>query len=185
MDQTELVKLLNAITGKVKVTELSRILTGQNFNLPDLIAITLHPDADIAFRAAWLLENVFLQRPEKYLPDLEYLLSQMLRVKAAGGKRHYAKIVMHITEPNAAQLIRDKVNDVDFEPIIEQLFDWMIDPQIKIAVKVCAAQALFNLRHRYNWLAEELADQLQFLMRDGTAAIQSKGKKLLRELAGK
>lgn len=182
MDQAELVKQITANIGKVKVLHLTKILNEQKFDLRDLIAITFHPDKDVAFRATWLLENVFLQKPEAYLPQLDYLLAGINKVKYPGPQRHYAKIVMHITDPGAPQLIKDKVATLDFEPVVEKLFDWMIDPKVKIAVKVFAAEALFNLRHRYNWIADELKDQLQFLMRNGSAAIQSRGKKLLKEL---
>ena len=68
------------------------------------------------------------------------------------------------------------------EPIVEQCFDWMIDPKVLIAVKVFSAEALFNLRHRYPWISGELTEQLQFLMRDGSAAIQARGRKLLEKL---
>jgi hypothetical protein len=182
MDQAELVKQIAANIGKVKVLHLTKILNEQQFDLRDLIAITFHHDKDVAFRATWLLENVFLQKPEAYLPQLDYLLSEIKKVKHPGPQRHYAKIVMHITDPKAPLIIKHKVQTIDLEPVIEQLFDWMIDPKVKIAVKAFAAEALFNLRHRYDWIAEELANQLQFLMRDGTAAIQSRGKKLLKEL---
>ncbi|NNU33072.1 hypothetical protein HK413_00645 [Mucilaginibacter sp. S1162] len=67
MDQAELVKQIAANIGKVKVLHLTKILNEQKFNLRDLVAITFHPDKDIAFRAAWLLENVFLQKPEEAL----------------------------------------------------------------------------------------------------------------------
>jgi hypothetical protein len=182
MDQAELVKQITANIGKVKVLHLTKILNGQKFDLRNLIAITFHPDKDVAFRATWLLENVFLQKPEAYLPQLDYLLSGIDNVKHPGPQRHYAKIVMHITDVDAPQIIKDKVATIDFEPVVEQLFDWMIDPKVKIAVKTFAAEALFNLRHRYDWIADELANQLQFMMRDGSAAIQVRGKKLLKEL---
>jgi hypothetical protein len=182
MDKTELVKQINATIGKIKVLELGRILNEQQFNLRDLIAVTFYHDKDIAFRATWLLENVFLQNPETYLPELEYLLSGITYVKHPGPQRHYAKIVMHVTEDSAPQIIKDKVKEIDLEPVVEQLFDWIINPKVKIAVKAFAAEALFNLRHRYPWVKEELANQLQFLMRDGSAAIQVKGKKLLKDL---
>jgi uncharacterized membrane protein required for colicin V production len=58
----------------------------------------------------------------------------------------------------------------------------MIDPKVLIAVKVFASEALFNMRRRYLWITEELTNQIRFLMRDGTAAIQSSGKKLLKTL---
>jgi hypothetical protein len=182
MDKAELIKQITATIGKVKVLELSKILTGRNFNLRDLIDVTLHPEPDIAFRATWILENVFLQDPEIYLPELEYLLSKITVVKAPGSKRHYAKIMMHITEQGAPKIIKDKVQTIDFKPVVEQLFDWMIDPKIKIAVKASDAEALFNLRYRYGWITEELVNQLHFLMRNGSAAIQARGKKLLKEL---
>ena len=182
MDQAELVKQITANIGKVKVLHLTKILNAQQFNLRDLIAITFHQDKDVAFRATWLLENVFLQKPEAYLPQLDYLLSGIDKVKHPGPQRHYAKIVMHITDADAPQIIKDKVATIDFEPVVEKLFDWMIDPKVKIAVKAFAAEALFNLRHRYEWIAEELVNQLQFLMRNGSAAIQVRGKKLLNNL---
>jgi len=183
MNQAELIKQITATIGKLKVLELGKILHAKNFNLRDLIDTTLYPDDAIAFRAAWLLENAFLEYPEVYLPDLDYLLSKTNAVKSAGAKRHYAKIVMHLTDKNAPAVIKSEVDRLDFELTIAQLFDWMIDPEIKIAVKAFAAEALFNLRHRYDWITDELANQLQFLMRDGTAAIQSRGKRLLKELS--
>jgi hypothetical protein len=182
MDQTQLTKQIEATIGKIKVLALGKILNEGDFDLRDLIAITLHPEPEMAFRAAWLLENIFLQNAETYLPHLEYLLSHMAMLKAAGSKRHYAKIVMHITDATAPRFIQDKVATIDFEPVIEQLFDWLIDPKIKIAVKAFAAEALFNLRHRYDWITDELINQLHFLMRNGSAAIESKGKKLLKAL---
>lgn len=182
MNQAELVKQITATIGKLKVLELGKILHAKKFNLRDLVDVTLYPDDAIAFRAAWLLENVFLQYPDVYLPDLKYLLSKINAVKSAGAKRHYAKIVMHLTDKNAPAVIKAEVDHFDFEPTIEQLFDWMIDPKIKIAVKAFAAEALVNLRNRYDWITEELIEQLQFFMRNGSPAIQSRGKRLLKEL---
>jgi hypothetical protein len=86
---------------------------------------------------------------------------------------------MHMTDPGMLPAIRTKLETLDLEPAVEQCFDWMIDPKVKIAVKVFASEALFNLRHRYPWIAEELENQIKFLMRNGSAAIQSRGKKLL------
>jgi hypothetical protein len=182
MDQTELIKQITNNIGKVKVLGLSKILHENRFDLRDLIAITFHHNKDVAFRATWLLENVFLDNPETYLPELDFLLSGITKVKHPGPQRHYAKIVMHITEPSAPKIIKDKVRQLDMEPVVEQLFEWMITPKVKIAVKAFAAEALFNMKDRYPWVKDELAQQLQFLMRDGTAAIQSKGKKLLQQL---
>ena len=178
----DLIKEISATLVKAKVVKLTNILEKQQFALRDLIDITFYPDKNIAFRAAWILENLFLKKPLCYLNDMEYLLGRITEVKNESCKRHYAKIVIHITAHKAPLPIQQKLSGIDLEPVIEQLFDWLIDPKVLIAVKVFAAQALFHVRDRYPWITEELKNQIQFLMRDGTAAIQSRGRKLLAKL---
>lgn len=182
LTQAELIKELSATIGKTKVDKLSKLLKQQGFALRDLIDLTFYADKTIAFRAAWLLENVFLAYPVSYLPEVDHLLTRFKDVKYESCQRHYAKIIMHLTSPKVHPLIKAKLAETDMEPVIEQCFDWLIDPKILIAVKRFAAEALFNLRGRYNWISVELAAQVEFLMRDGSAAIQTYGKKLLATL---
>lgn len=175
----ELLKQLSATMGKTKVTALSRILKEQQFALRDLVDITFFADRNIAFRACWILENMFLHDPVSYAADLRYLLSRIPEVKHESCQRHYTKILMHITNKRSPQIIHDILQKTDLEPAMEQCFEWLIDPKVKIAVKVFASEALFNLRVRYPWITEELSNQIKFLMRNGSAAIQSRGRKLL------
>jgi hypothetical protein len=182
LTSAQLIQQITSTIGKAKVIELSKILKEQQFALRDLIDITFNENKDIAFRAAWLLENIYLQEPDLYLNDLRYLLKRFPEVNYPSCQRHYAKIMMHITSSKAPAGIQMQLPETDLNPIIERLFDWMIDPQIKIAVKVFASEALFNMRNNYAWIAEELANQIHFLMRDGTAAIQSRGRKILKQL---
>lgn len=178
----ELVDSIKSRIGKLKVIKLSEILQKERFSVRNLIDITFNEDRDIAFRAAWLLENLFLQKPGEYVDELKYLISRIKDIKHASCKRHYAKILMHITAPKAAKAVREELGSIDLEPVVEQFFDWLIDPKILVAVKVFAAEALFNIRARYPWIADELKDQVKFLMRDGSPAIQSRGRKLLAQL---
>ncbi|PWK77090.1 hypothetical protein LX99_02900 [Mucilaginibacter oryzae] len=89
---------------------------------------------------------------------------------------------MHATNAGQSSSIKQKLNSLKLEPVVEQLFEWMINPDVKIAVKVFAGWALLNLRHLYPWIADELPAQLQFLMRNGTAAIQTAGRKMMKKL---
>ena len=182
MSLDELFTQISNTIGKTKVFELSRIIKEQNFSLRDLTDLTFHQNKDIAFRSTWILENVFLNDPDTYGADLEYIMSRIKDVNHASCQRHYAKIVMHITASNVSPVIRNKLAVIDLEPVVEQCFDWMIDPKVKIAVKVFASEAIFNLKERYPWIKEELVGQLKFLMRNGSPGIQSRGKKLLAKL---
>jgi len=182
MTQAELIKKITGIIGKPKVLELSRILKEEHFALRDLIDITFLQDKAVAFRAVWILENVFLSDPEIYLDDLHYMISRFGEVKHAGCQRHYAKIIMHITDAKTPESLQLKLREINFEPVVEQLFDWMINPRAKVAVKIFAAYALYNLKDLFPWVKEELTAQMEFLMRNGSAAIQAGGKKILKDL---
>jgi len=182
MTQTELIEHLTATFGKTKVNKLKAILTEQRFALLDLIDLTFYPDKTIAFRSAWLLENLILSNPLACLTEIDYLLNQFTKVSYPSCQRHYAKIIMHLTSPKNHPLIKESLQHKNLEFVVERCFDWMIDPRVLIAVKVFAAEALFNLRNRYPWINEELANELHFLMNNGSAAIQSRGKKLLSAL---
>jgi len=70
MDREKLIERIKETFGKLKVLELSRVLRKEQFDLLDLIGITHHKEEAIAFRAAWILENLYLQRPEAYVSHL-------------------------------------------------------------------------------------------------------------------
>ena len=181
----EIVKQLATSMGKTTVVDLSKKLKDQKFPYRDVIDLTFHPDKQIAFRAAWLMDTLYFDDPLYYLDDIDYLLHQIPNIKYPASKRHYSRIILNLTSPKAPKPIQDKLAGLDLEPVVEHFFDWMIDPKVKVAVKVFVTEVIFNLRDRYPWVNEELSNQIQFLMRDGTAAIQSTGKKLMKELKKK
>ncbi|HVW12723.1 MAG TPA: hypothetical protein VHB54_02805 [Mucilaginibacter sp.] len=97
LTKEELVSEISKTIVKTKVEKLSAILNKQRFALRDLVDITFHEDKNIAFRSAWILENLFLKKPDAYSHDLEYLVSRVKDVTYSSCRRHYAKIMMHIT----------------------------------------------------------------------------------------
>ena len=179
LSKSEFLDQIAGTIGKTKVIELSRILHAQNFALHDLVDLTFYEDKNIAFRAAWVLENLFLKNPELYLTEIDYLLLHIKEVKHESCQRHYAKILMHLTSAKANRAIRLKMETTNLESVVEQCFDWLIDPKIKIAVKNFAASTLFNLKERYPWINEELKSQMLFLMRNGSPGIQARGRKIV------
>ena len=185
LSSDEIIKQLTTSMGKTTVVELSKKLKKQNFAFRDVIDLTFHPDKQVAFRAAWLMDTMYFDDPLFYLNDIDYLLQQIPNITYPASKRHYPRITLNLTSPKAPTAIKDKLASIDMEPVVEHFFDWMIDPKVKVAVKVFVTEVLFNLRERYPWVNEELASQIQYLMRDGSAAIQSTGKRLLKGLTNK
>ncbi len=168
--------------GKTTIAELSKKLKSENFPYQDIIDLTFHSDKQIAFRAAWLMDTMYFDDPLFYLNDTDYLLKQIPDIKYPASKRHYSRIVLNLTSAKAPKVIKDKLASTDLRPVVECFFDWMIDLKVKVAVKVFAAETLFNLRQRYPWINDELESQIHYLMRNGSAAIQSAGKRILKEL---
>jgi cytosine/uracil/thiamine/allantoin permease len=180
LTQQQLTEQLSHTLGKTKVLKLSRILEEQHFALHDLIDITFHQDKVIGFRAVWILENMFLKHPEKYINDLEYFVSRFKGVSNPSCMRHYTKLIMHMTDTTSPASVKLKLQSIDLEPVVEQLFDWMIDPKVKVAVKAFAGRALFNLKDRYDWIAEELEGQLKIFMYDRSAGMRSAARSTLK-----
>jgi cytosine/uracil/thiamine/allantoin permease len=171
---------LSHALGKIKVLKLTRILEEQHFALRDLIDITFHQDKVIGFRAVWILENMFLKDPEHYIKDLEYFASRFKEVSNPSCMRHYTKLIMHMTDTTSPASVKLKLETIDLDPVVEQLFDWMIDPKIKVAVKAFAGKALFNLKDRYDWIAEELEGQLKIFLCDKSAGMRSAARTTLK-----
>ncbi|GAA4909357.1 hypothetical protein [Mucilaginibacter defluvii] len=182
LTQNELIKQISATMGKARVLSLTVLMREHQFPLRALIDITFHPDKNIAFRASWLLENVIIVNAEEHVSDLPYLMQRFPEVSYPSSQRHYANTIIRLTNHRSPEKIKATLAAIDLEAVVEKLFDWLIDPKVLVAVKASAAEALLNLSSRYDWIADELANQMEFLMRDGTAAIQARGKKILHQL---
>ena len=182
LNKAKLLELLNAPMSKSQILGVSAVLNIRGFQIRDLIDLTFNENKKIAFRAAWLLENIFLMHPQYYINDIGYLIESFNLITHGSCKRHYAKIAMHITSPKAKPFIKYVLSQTDIEPLLGKCFEWMMDPNVLVAVKSFAAEALFNLRHRYTWISEELPAILRILIQEGSAAIRNKGEKLLAYL---
>ncbi|MBE9583423.1 hypothetical protein IM792_03100 [Mucilaginibacter sp. JRF] len=182
LTQSELIKHISGTIGKARVLSLTQLMREHKFPLPELIDVTFHSDKNIAFRASWLLENLLIADTEHYCDDLPYLLQRFPEVNYPSSQRHFANIMIRLTGSKALASIKAMLAEQNLEPIVEKLFDWLIDPQILVAVKASSAEALLNMSNRYDWIADELANQMEFLMRDGTTAIQARGKMILNKL---
>jgi len=133
----------------------------------------------VAFRAAWLLEYIAYRYPDRFSTVLPVFLQAMHEQRNVSCQRHFTKILMRVTSRSAPDVYRDHYRQADRERLVETIFGWLIDPETPVAVQVNCMDILFNMRNEFDWLGEELRNQIRFLMRDGSAAMQSRGRKLL------
>lgn len=164
------------------VEDLAADLLREGFELSDLLSLTHYHEKQTAFRSAWLLDTVVTYSVPQYVQQIDLFIIYVRQAKHQSCYRHYARIFMYFTSAIADESVKQKIVETDMEPVVEQCFDWLIKPDVKVAVKACAVQTLFNMRYRYNWIAEELQNQLQYLMKNGSPAIQATGRRLLHAL---
>lgn len=164
------------------VNRLTALIEGNNLNIDDLLEISFNKKKEIAFRAAWMLEYLMVQRPSSFCKYVPKLLALLPELKNPSAMRHYTKIIAMMTDRKADQLYKDLVKEIDFEPVIELLFTWLIDPQILVATKVHCMQSLANLSSVYDWIKDDLQDTVDHLVDVESIAFFARAKMVKRQL---
>jgi len=182
MTQSQLIQHMSAAGGNITVAKLGRQLKRENFSLRELVDLTFHSDKEIALKSSRLLEYILFKFPENYYQDIEYFIERIEEVDNAARKKSYAKVLMHITSPEVPKEVRNKVKEINLERAVELCFLWMIDPKMLVSIRSSASEALFNMRHRYPWIAEELSKQLEFITRTATPNLLAKCNYILSYL---
>lgn len=182
MTQSQLIQHMSAPGKGTTVAKLGRQIKKENFSLTELVDMTFHEDKEIALKSSRLLEYVLFKFPESYYDDIQYFIDRIFDLQSSSGKKTYAKVLMHITSPEVPRDVREKMKEMEMERVVELCFEWMIDPKMPVSVRAYSAEALFNLRHRYPWIAEELSKQLEFITRTATPNLLAKCNYILSYL---
>ena len=147
------------------------------------LAVSYHQgDDSVAFRAAWVLEYIAVHDPDRFVSVAKTFLSRLADQKNRSCQRHFTNILRHLTSPKAPASYQQVCLSTDREQLVETVFNWFIDPQTPVAIQANCMDILLNMSSEFNWIKDELKQQIEFLLRDGSAAIQSRGKKVLAAL---
>lgn len=180
MDQDEFLAVISKTLTKQKAVKLARLACSSADAVFSLLDLSFHEDKQTVFRAAWILENVFEHCPDCFYPHLDKFITNFPRQENDSCKRHYTNILRH----PLLQLQLQKYPDEAVETLVETVFEWLIDAGTPAAVKANCLDILFDLSKRSDWIAAELREQIHFLLKDGGPAIQARGKRVLKKLAG-
>src|SRR3569833_3070542 len=90
-----------------RVVKFRTKLKEQNFTLSELVDLTFHANPDIALKASKILQNIILKFPANYTAGIGYLVKHVANVKCGPCKKHYAKILMHLTSPDRPRDVRN------------------------------------------------------------------------------
>lgn len=181
MTQMQLIQHISTFDN-FRVVKFRNKLKEQNFSLSELVDLTFHGDPQVAQKAFKILQYIIFKFPANYIEEIGYLIEQVTEVDCNTCRMHYAKILLHLTSPEVPKDVRNKVKELDFEPIAELCFQWLRDTKMAITVRTAAAETLFNLRHRYPWIAEALSRELEALMLYASPMLKHKANYILSYL---
>ena len=98
MTREDLLKEISQTLYKARADKLARLLADQA-GIKQLQELTFYAKKEIAFRAAWILENVYFKNPDHFVPYLEDFIAAYYLQKNLSCQRHFTKIMMDITSP--------------------------------------------------------------------------------------
>ncbi|MFC3199389.1 hypothetical protein ACFOET_17340 [Parapedobacter deserti] len=183
MDKQTLVSRLDPKSAKMTSSYIAALAEDKGFPAEVWHDVSYNNgNPSVAFRAARVLEHIATHHPTRFIPILSRFIERLPKQRNLSCQRHFTKILMLISSTKAPSIYKDAYAGVDSELVIETVFSWLIDPRTPVAVQVNCMDVLLNICSETTWIAEELQRQIEFLMRDGSAAVQSRGKKALAKL---
>lgn len=177
-----LLQTIKTTLQKTKVDELAHIASGEDFSIKELIDLTFYPEEQVAFRAAWILENVYIHYQERFVPHAIYFLQKLPEQNNFSCRRHYGKIFALMTHKKATPVIKQIVSDYSTDDLVDTVFGWLIDEKVPVAIKSHVLNILANLSSKHDWIKEELLQTIDFLVDKESIAFYAKAKQIRKQL---
>lgn len=161
---------------KKRINELAVQIVEEGFSIVRLIDFTFHQNDRVAFRSAWILEQVYLKHPPVFFAEVDYFLLRFPQQTNVSAQRHFSKILLQLSgqQLRYTQLIPKETK----ERLIEAVFTWLVDERSPVAVKAHCLSILANFSKEYNWVKDELLQTIDFMVDKESIAFHSRAKKV-------
>lgn len=165
--------------------DIARWVLDRPETIDELLSFCFEVDAEISYKATWILEFVCIEKLELLYPKLDLFFKNLPKVYRDQALRPLAKICEMLTkayyiEKNASAL--QFLNTSHKEQMTSLCFDWLITDQ-KVAAKVYAMTALYFLGTEYKWIHPELESIIKQNISNAMPAYKARGKHVLKQLA--
>lgn len=161
-------------------------ISGMVFNdpslLPQLVEMALNTADKNHHKACWSLELVIERFPKWLAPYLDVFCNALGAYRHEGALRPVSKICLFAAQHDEKH--PGFLNSQHLEKSTAACFDWLIDPNGKVATKAYAMRALFILGKKEGWIYPELQRILSEDFVKHSAAYKGAAKELLAKLQG-
>lgn len=161
-----------AITHSRANTDLiAKAVGGDATEFKKIVDIIYTAEAPLPQRASWLLAVVSQNHPELIKPYVVKFTDTITDFKIDGIRRNMLSALTTQEIPKKQQ-----AKTVNF------CFDFILDPEAPVALKVLSLTIIQNLSKQYPELKNELKAAIEDQLPKTTAAFHSKAKKVLKKL---
>ena len=157
--------LQNNVSRGIIDTVINSVYEG-DVDLTDVFILMKTTDDDkLKFHIAWVLQKLFI-KDNRLLEDLFVDILELIpTLQHIGQKRTLIKIIVvyleQVVKGKNIVISNEYFRNYDWEPIIESLFDSLIERDIPPGLKVLCGYGLAYLSFRYEWIKDELMYQMQ------------------------
>ena len=161
--------------------KLSGMVINNKALLPELMAFAFDTTNKNHFKACWICELVFEKHIEWLQEYLNGFCNSLSKFSHESALRPISKICLFAVEKHSKDkggfLEREHINQ-----ITESCFDWLINPEGKVATKAYAMRALYLLGKKDDWIYPELENILSLDFPQHSAGYQAAAKDILRKI---
>jgi len=174
----------NSIANSTAHRPIRDLLSGRVLHDPALLRELLHVALDIKdknhHKACWILELVMEARIEWLTPYRDAFCNTLSVYRQEGAIRSISKICLFAVTRHQKEKFLEPNH---LELITEACFDWLIDPEGKVAAKAYAMRTLFLLGEKEDWIYPELQRILSEDSVKHTAAYKGAARDILKRIA--
>lgn len=149
--------------------------------IPDLITIAIDIDNISHHKACWICELVFENKIEWLSEYLDVFCNTLSNYTNESAMRPISKICLFAVEYHYKKS-SDFLNTAHLNKITEACFDWLINPEVKVATKAYSMRALFILGKKEDWIYPELENILPLGFSTHSAGYKSAAKDILQRI---
>lgn len=155
------------------------VLANQDL-LEELLALAYHVADKNHHKACWVLELVMEAKIEWLASHLDLFCKTLPLFKSESALRSISKICLFAIEHHKKQ--GGFLSSAHLEQVTESCFDWLINPEVKVATKAYAMKALYLLGKSEDWIYPELQRILSEDTVKHTAAYGGAARDILKRI---
>lgn len=183
MNKNQLITLLSQNCGINDILNLASETLDGKYAVANVLDLCFNPNAQIAFRAAWLLENIEKLSAQHFLTICSDFMQRYTKQNNLSGQRHFTLIMMRLTKADGMRFY--KLKPEDFDEVLAATFLWILNPKTPVAVQCNAIDVIFQLAKYHEWVLDELKVILEKNLVSNSAALISRSKRILKRMKSK